>query len=475
MPGVQRAGFWDAACQEDAAVAAGDSDVMQRATAECRALQATLAEWEAMHKSLETIHDQLAARMETVQALEMPAVVMKKSGLGRTFGALAKRAEPELQRVADAATRQRTTWFQTYSGIAAGTPAGGSAPASVPNPTAPASAEAAGTSSSSGAHMPKQPAGEPGQQQAQQQGQQQAQQQKTPMQNGHTPGVKLQQALAPSPAVEAGGGHQAVKRHKVSGQRITLSRPGNKDRDHAVCILQVALSTPKQVTSHQAATQMEAEVFRACAENGIAGTRYRQRLHALWLYLGGEAGPHAVPGLRHRVLDGIVSPAEVATCSFSQARKLGGAAQTQQAPAGSGSQAVPGPSAGATSLPPWQEPQQQHSQQHQLAAPAGAASGAAGLHGADQPKGSGGQSAPALLPALPALLQFLLHFNGSEASWQPLQVPAIPGHPQKPPNPPGLPQQLLSLLGPSEQLPSHPGPQLQSVPSFNDDMDMDMS
>lgn len=56
-----------------------------------------------------------------------------------------------------------------------------------------------------------------------------------------------------------------------------------------------------------------------------------------------------------------------------------------------------------------------------------------------------------------------------------LQVPAIPGHPQKPPNPPGLPQQLLSLLGPSEQLPSHPGPQLQSVPSFNDDMDMDMS
>lgn len=47
---------------------------------------------------------QLAARMETVQALEMPAVVMKKSGLGRTFGALAKRAEPELQRVADAAT-----------------------------------------------------------------------------------------------------------------------------------------------------------------------------------------------------------------------------------------------------------------------------------------------------------------------------------------------------------------------------------
>ena len=47
---------------------------------------------------------QLAARMETVRALEMPAVVMKKSGLGRAFGALAKRAEPELQRVADAAT-----------------------------------------------------------------------------------------------------------------------------------------------------------------------------------------------------------------------------------------------------------------------------------------------------------------------------------------------------------------------------------
>ena len=46
---------------------------------------------------------QLAARMETVRALEMPAAVMKKSGLGRAFGALAKRAEPELQRVADAA------------------------------------------------------------------------------------------------------------------------------------------------------------------------------------------------------------------------------------------------------------------------------------------------------------------------------------------------------------------------------------
>ena len=54
-----------------------------------------------------------------------------------------------------------------------------------------------------------------------------------------------------------------------------LSHPaGNQDRDHAVCILQVALSTPKQVTSHEAATQMESEVFRACAENGAVGTRW---------------------------------------------------------------------------------------------------------------------------------------------------------------------------------------------------------
>ena len=44
-----------------------------------------------------------------------------------------------------------------------------------------------------------------------------------------------------------------------------------------------------------------------------------------------------------------------------------------------------------------------------------------------------------------------------------LQVPAIPSQSQKPPNPPG--QHLLN----------NPGPLLQPVPSFNDDMDMDMS
>ena len=44
---------------------------------------------------------------------------------------------------------------------------------------------------------------------------------------------------------------------------------------------------------------------------------------------------------------GIVSPAKVATCSFSQARKLGAAAQRHQAPAGSDSRAAPRPSAAA--------------------------------------------------------------------------------------------------------------------------------
>lgn len=68
LPHVQRSSArllrqnvtWPHSPAADAAVAAGDSDVMQRATAECRALQATLAEWEAMHKSLETIHDQVS-------------------------------------------------------------------------------------------------------------------------------------------------------------------------------------------------------------------------------------------------------------------------------------------------------------------------------------------------------------------------------------------------------------------------------
>ena len=63
--------------------------------------------------------------------------------------------------------------------------------------------------------------------------------------------------------------------HWQSLTNPVLSCPaGSQDRDHAVCILQVALSTPKQVTSHEAATQMEAEVFRACAENGMVGTRW---------------------------------------------------------------------------------------------------------------------------------------------------------------------------------------------------------
>ena len=95
---------------------------------------------------------------------------------------------------------------------------------------------------------------------------------------------------------------------------------------------------------------------------------------------------------------GLVSPAEVATCSFSQARKLGAASQTQQAAGGSGSQAAPVPSAAAPSLPPWQEPHQQHSQQHQLAAPAGAAPGAAGLHNVRKP----GSARQFVLPSLQA-------------------------------------------------------------------------
>ena len=90
--------------------------------------------------------------------------------------------------------RQRTTWFQTYSGAAAGTPAGSAPPASVPTPAAPATAEAAGASSG-GAHMPRQQAGGRGQQPgpgsssgSQMPKQPAGQQQTTPMQNGHTPG-----------------------------------------------------------------------------------------------------------------------------------------------------------------------------------------------------------------------------------------------------------------------------------------------
>ncbi|KAL0044400.1 hypothetical protein WJX82_004103 [Trebouxia sp. C0006] len=140
-------------------------------------------------------------------------------------------------------------------------------------------------------------------------------------------------ASAPAVATDPAAAAAAAAAHPLPDQMPgtsngpeklgTAGQPrGDSVRGKAVAILGLALTSPTDLTPHEAAVALEAAVFAHFAEHGEPGMRYKRRLHALWSYLRGTDQAPAVSQLRQKVLQGEIMTKTLAKIDRAQAQHL---------------------------------------------------------------------------------------------------------------------------------------------------------